>query len=96
MNLAFRLAGAGSDGAPRLPGSLHVNRRLSQWLRMRREGFVEVFSGKVDSVVHIITGGALTPSGAHSVPVTIMVQSVTPIRLGVVKYILVPACSDTK
>jgi hypothetical protein len=24
----------------------------------------QVFSGKVDSVVHIITGGALTPSGA--------------------------------
>lgn len=48
MNLAFRLAGAAPDGASPLPGSLHVNRRLSLWLRIRREGFVEVYSGKVE------------------------------------------------
>src|SRR5438445_2134614 len=31
-----------------LPGSLRGNRRLSQWLRFRADGFVEVLSGKVE------------------------------------------------
>ena len=31
--------------AVKLPGSLEANRRLSQWLRVRAEGFVEVRSG---------------------------------------------------
>jgi CO/xanthine dehydrogenase Mo-binding subunit len=34
--------------AVKLPGSLEANRRLSQWLRVRREGFVEVRTGKVE------------------------------------------------
>ena len=50
----------------------------------------------IDSTRPMVKPAALTPSGAQSVPVTIMVHSVTPIRLGVVKYILVPAYSDTK
>ena len=48
MNLAYRLASGQDSGAKRLPGSLHVNRRLSQWLRLRTDGVVEVFSGKVE------------------------------------------------
>jgi len=48
MNLAFRLAAGGSSDAPKLPGSLHVNRRLGQWLRFLPEGLVEVRSGKVE------------------------------------------------
>lgn len=49
MNLAFRLAAGGDAGdAVRLPGSLHVNRRLSHWLRFLPEGVVEVRSGKVE------------------------------------------------
>jgi len=41
--------------APRLPGSLETNRRLSQWLRFRPEGTVEVFSGKVEIGQGILT-----------------------------------------
>lgn len=48
MNLAYRLAAGQDAGAKRLPGSLHINRRLSQWLRVRADGAVEVSSGKVE------------------------------------------------
>ena len=48
MNLAFRPGAGGSGDAPKLPGSLHVNRRLGQWLRFLPEGLVEVRSGKVE------------------------------------------------
>src|SRR5207248_532226 len=47
VNLAFRIA-AGEVAAKPLPGSLRVNPRLSQWLRLRAAGFVEVSSGKVE------------------------------------------------
>jgi CO/xanthine dehydrogenase Mo-binding subunit len=48
MNLAFRLAAGDAGDRPKLPGSLHVNRRLGQWLRVLPEGIVEVRSGKVE------------------------------------------------
>ncbi|MBO0764351.1 MAG: molybdopterin-dependent oxidoreductase, partial [Hyphomicrobiaceae bacterium] len=41
-------------GAP-LPGSLETNRRLSQWLRFRPDGIVEVSSGKVEIGQGILT-----------------------------------------
>ncbi len=55
MNLAFRMASMQDDGAPRLPGSLQVNRRLSQWLTMCADGTVEVRSGKVEIGQGILT-----------------------------------------
>ncbi len=48
MNLAYRVGSDQASGAPRLPGSLHVNRRLSQWLRIGADGVVEVSVGKVE------------------------------------------------
>ncbi|HZQ63517.1 MAG TPA: molybdopterin cofactor-binding domain-containing protein, partial [Casimicrobiaceae bacterium] len=48
MNLAYQFATGGADGAVKLPGSLHVNRKLSQWLRFDRAGFVEAYTGKVE------------------------------------------------
>ncbi len=70
MNLAFRLAAAAAaDGAVKLPGSLQVNRRLSQWLRVRREGFVEAYSGKVELGQGIIT--ALAQIVADELDVTL-------------------------
>jgi CO/xanthine dehydrogenase Mo-binding subunit len=41
-----------------LPGSLQTNRRLSQWLRLRADGIVEVFSGKVEIGQGILTAVA--------------------------------------
>src|SRR5262249_38755106 len=38
-----------------LPGSLQTNRRLSQWLRLRADGVVEVHSGKVEIGQGILT-----------------------------------------
>jgi CO/xanthine dehydrogenase Mo-binding subunit len=57
MNMAYVNATQAADGVQRtpLPGSLHVNRRLSQWLRIRPEGYVEVFSGKVELGQGILT-----------------------------------------
>jgi nicotinate dehydrogenase subunit B len=53
VNVAVKPAGAAA-GAP-LPGSLRANRRLSQWLRIRPEGWVEVSSGKVEIGQGILT-----------------------------------------
>jgi len=41
-------------GSP-LPGSLRGNRRISQWLKFRADGFVEIFSGKVEIGQGILT-----------------------------------------
>ncbi|MBW8269239.1 xanthine dehydrogenase family protein molybdopterin-binding subunit [Caldovatus aquaticus] len=43
------------DGRPRLPGSLHTNRRLAQWLTFHREGFVTIRPGKVELGQGILT-----------------------------------------
>ncbi len=42
-------------GGPSLPGSLQTNPRLSQWLRFRPDGIVEVSSGKVEIGQGILT-----------------------------------------
>ena len=43
------------DGRPRLPGSLHLNRRLSRWLAVHPEGRVTVTPGKVELGQGILT-----------------------------------------
>ena len=43
------------SGGPALPGSLESNKRLSQWLRLRADGVVEVSSGKVEIGQGILT-----------------------------------------
>jgi CO/xanthine dehydrogenase Mo-binding subunit len=48
-------AGTAAAEATPLPASLRANRRLSQWLRVRREGWVEVVSGKVELGQGIVT-----------------------------------------
>jgi CO/xanthine dehydrogenase Mo-binding subunit len=53
MNLAFK--GIVDDGRPRLPGSLHVNRRLDRWLRFDVQGFVTIAPGKVELGQGILT-----------------------------------------
>ena len=54
MNLAFKLAQM-DPSLPRLPGSLHVNRQLGQWLKFHADGHVSVYSGKVEIGQGIIT-----------------------------------------
>ncbi len=55
MNLAFRNAVEGVDDRPRLPGSLHVHRRLDQWLALDARGTVEIRPGKVELGQGILT-----------------------------------------
>ncbi|WP_431269116.1 molybdopterin cofactor-binding domain-containing protein [Dankookia sp. P2] len=43
------------DGKPRLPGSLHLNRRLSQWLSFHADGRVTITPGKVELGQGILT-----------------------------------------
>lgn len=45
-------------GSAALPGSLQTNKRLSQWLRFRGDGVVEVQSGKVEIGQGILTAVA--------------------------------------
>lgn len=53
MNLAF--GGATPDDRPRLPGSLHTNRRLSTWLTFHADGRVSIHPGKVELGQGILT-----------------------------------------
>lgn len=53
MNLAFK--GPIADDRPKLPGSLHVNRRLDRWLAIHAEGFVTITPGKVELGQGILT-----------------------------------------
>src|SRR5438445_3180450 len=52
-----------------LPGSLRGNRRLSQWLRFRADGLVEIFSGKVEIGQGILT--ALAQIAAEELDVSL-------------------------
>jgi len=78
MNLAYREA-VGEKGAKPLPGSLRVNPRLSQWLKILREGRVDVASGKVEIGQGILT--ALAQIAAEELDVALerirMVQAST-------------------
>lgn len=44
-----------NDGRAALPGNLHINRRLSQWLDFSQPGRVRVFTGKVELGQGILT-----------------------------------------
>src|SRR5262245_1414170 len=55
MNLAFRVASDQAADATRLPGSLQINRRLAQWVRICPDGVVEVSPGKVEIGQGIVT-----------------------------------------
>ena len=53
--LGYHIVDAGGSA---MPGSLQSNRRLSQWLRVRPDGMVEVSSGKVEIGQGILTAVA--------------------------------------
>jgi CO/xanthine dehydrogenase Mo-binding subunit len=60
---------SGAAAALPLPGSLRVNRRLARWLKFRTDGFVEVFSGKVEIGQGVLT--ALAQIAAEELDVSI-------------------------
>ena len=57
-----------ADGQRPLPGSLHVNRRLSQWLSLAEPGVVQVFTGKVELGQGILTALQLIVADELDVP----------------------------
>lgn len=64
------------DGQPQLPGSLHTNRRLSQWLAFGEPGIVQVFTGKVELGQGILTALQLLVAEELDVPlVSVHVRS---------------------
>jgi len=79
VNLAFN-AGA-PDDRPKLPGSLHVNRRLSQWLEFRADGTVLARPGKVELGQGILT--ALTQIVADELDVAPARVTLLPATTGV-------------
>ncbi len=56
------------DGRLQLPGSLHTNRRLSQWLALGEPGVVRVFIGKVELGQGILTALQLLVAEELDVP----------------------------
>lgn len=56
------------DGRAPLPGSLHTNRRLSQWLCFAEVGVVQVFIGKVELGQGILTALQLLVAEELDVP----------------------------
>lgn len=56
------------DGQRQLPGSLHSNRRLSQWLRLPEPGLVQVMTGKVELGQGILTALQLIVAEELDVP----------------------------
>jgi CO/xanthine dehydrogenase Mo-binding subunit len=78
LNLAFR--GDADDGRPRLPGSLHVNRRLSQWLSFEADGTVTIRPGKVELGQGILT--ALAQIAAEELDVPLAAIRVAPTVTG--------------
>ncbi|MFC7693444.1 molybdopterin cofactor-binding domain-containing protein [Paeniroseomonas aquatica] len=55
MSHGFGAALKVEDGKPRLPGNLHTNRRLSQWLAIHPDGRVTITPGKVELGQGILT-----------------------------------------
>jgi CO/xanthine dehydrogenase Mo-binding subunit len=78
MNLAF--SGGGEDGRPKLPGSLHVNRRLDSWLTFRPDGRVTIHPGKVELGQGILT--ALSQIAADELDVALEQIEVAPTITG--------------
>ena len=58
------------DGQAPLPGSLHSNRRLSQWLAFDEPGFVQVFTGKVELGQGILTALQLLAAEELDMPLS--------------------------
>ncbi len=56
------------DGQVPLPGSLHTNRRLSQWLAFSEPGVVQVYTGKVELGQGILTALQLLAAEELDVP----------------------------
>jgi hypothetical protein len=74
MNLAFK--GPPDDGRPKLPGSLHVNRRLDRWLTLHADGTVTIRPGKVELGQGILT--ALAQIAADELDVALAKLRVQP------------------
>ncbi len=56
------------DGSRQLPGSLHTNRRLAQWLDLSAPGRINVFIGKVELGQGILTALQLVVAEELDVP----------------------------
>lgn len=78
MNLAF--GAAAPDDKPKLPGSLHTNRRLSTWLTFHADGRVCIHPGKVELGQGILT--ALAQIAAEELDVALARIIVAPTITG--------------
>lgn len=79
MNLAF--SNAAPDDKPKLPGSLHVNRRLDTWLTFHADGRVSIHPGKVELGQGILT--ALAQIAAEELDVALERIIVAPTITGI-------------
>ena len=69
------------DGRTQLPGSLHTNRRLSQWLSLAEPGVVQVCTGKVELGQGILTALQLLVAEELDVPLSaVRIHSASTVR----------------
>ena len=69
------------DGRAQLPGSLHTNRRLSQWIALPEPGVVHVYTGKAELGQGILTALRLIAAEELDVaPSAITVRSASTVR----------------
>ncbi|MEI8264660.1 MAG: molybdopterin cofactor-binding domain-containing protein [Betaproteobacteria bacterium] len=59
-----------ADGRAQLPGSLHTNRRLSQWVQLAEAGRVDVFTGKAELGQGILTALQLMAAEELDLPLS--------------------------
>jgi CO/xanthine dehydrogenase Mo-binding subunit len=59
-----------ADGRAQLPGSLHTNRRLAQWVRLADAGRVDVFTGKAELGQGILTALQLMAAEELDLPLS--------------------------
>ena len=59
-----------ADGRAQLPGSLHTNRRLSQWVQLADAGRVDVFTGKAELGQGILTALQLIAAEELDLPLS--------------------------
>ena len=67
MSHGFGAALKVDDGKPRLPGSLHLTRRLSQWLHFCADGVVEVKPGSPAAEAGVKEGDVILTIGKGAI-----------------------------
>ena len=74
------------DGQSQLPGSLHTNRKLSQWVSLQTPGQIEILTGKAELGQGILTALRLLAAEELDVDLT---------QVNLISATMGPACPSS-